>query len=295
MGLQNRTQLWSRLSPLLTKRTFLALLSLVTLIISLLFLYKRESLLFNGFRFAHSPKTYPWAPPWGKDGAAAPNHDTSEITPPKLPHIQSLGSETQSTQGLPLRCHSSCGNSEKSVCGGVTYARSSLQTLLRWAIDAGAVENSLSRTSWATRPPAASPGDWDSIEVHVRLYAEYIDEIREPQEGSFIRDVYVSFGDNDAIKRIRIYLASRGLTAHDKLSLQDNDEDLKGKLEGLGFDQKRAVHSSPFVNVWIGATGVPPVISTRAAGSQLAREEDFPPSSPIVAFPTYKRQVLQSE
>lgn len=59
---------------------------------------------------------------------------------PKLPHTRKLCSETEWTEGLSIWCHSACGNNRKSFCGGLTNARSRLQTCVRWAIDVGATE-----------------------------------------------------------------------------------------------------------------------------------------------------------
>lgn len=64
--------------------------------------------------------------------------ETSKV--PELPHTQKLCSETQWTEGLSIWCHSACGNNRRSMCGGLTNARSRLQTCVRWAIDAGASE-----------------------------------------------------------------------------------------------------------------------------------------------------------
>lgn len=59
---------------------------------------------------------------------------------PDLPHTRKLCGETRWTEGLSLWCHSACGSDRKSFCGGLTNARSRLQTCVRWAIDAGATE-----------------------------------------------------------------------------------------------------------------------------------------------------------
>lgn len=72
------------------------------------------------------------APPEGPE-------DTSDGVP-RLPHTQKLCNETQWTEGLSLWCHSACGSNGKAFCGGLTNARSRVQTCVRWAIDAGAAE-----------------------------------------------------------------------------------------------------------------------------------------------------------
>lgn len=73
------------------------------------------------------------------DITATKSHQTTSQIP-QLPHIQKLCRETQWTDGLTLWCHSACGNDGRAFCGGLTNARSRLQTCVRWAIDAGASE-----------------------------------------------------------------------------------------------------------------------------------------------------------
>jgi hypothetical protein len=51
--------------------------------------------------------------------------------------LRALCDQTQWRDGLWLRCHSTCGANQTSMCGGLNNARNRIQTCLRYAIDAG--------------------------------------------------------------------------------------------------------------------------------------------------------------
>ncbi|KAK6852871.1 hypothetical protein PG995_011422 [Apiospora arundinis] len=55
-----------------------------------------------------------------------------------LGHLSSLCRDTPWNPNITLRCHSSCGADQLSLCGGFAEARNRIQTCIRLAIDAGA-------------------------------------------------------------------------------------------------------------------------------------------------------------
>lgn len=119
MGRAMTVRMWPRHGP--KGERLLAVLATALIVITL---YLHNPLKFSSLTY---PSIHTEAP-----------GQTSRV--PKLPHIQKLCSKTQWTDGLTLWCHSACGNNRRSFCGGLTNARSRLQTCVRWAIDAGASE-----------------------------------------------------------------------------------------------------------------------------------------------------------
>lgn len=68
------------------------------------------------------------------DPAAA----AAAVAIPTLPHLRALCARTQWHANLAIHCHSRCGRTQTSFCGGINNARDRLQSCLRLAVDAGA-------------------------------------------------------------------------------------------------------------------------------------------------------------
>lgn len=85
------------------------------------------------------------------------------------------------------------------------------------------------------------PDEWGSREDQTRLYTEYLEEIRQNEIESHLRDVYVSCGDKEAIERFRQHLRPRGFRVHDKSSLLEDDHELRDRIEALDFDRRAVV------------------------------------------------------
>lgn len=122
-------RIWPRNGP---KPERAVLFLIVTFILALLTLHDPRQWELSGLPLPSIDLKTPPPPPVPED--------TSNETIPHLPHVQKLCNETQWTEGLSLWCHSACGSNGKAFCGGLTNARSRLQTCVRWAIDAGASE-----------------------------------------------------------------------------------------------------------------------------------------------------------
>lgn len=110
------------------------------------------------------------------------------------PSLQALCGQNAWQPNLTLHCHSQCGPSKHSICGGLNNARDRLQTCVRLAIDAGATTVLIpsiaarSQSSLWVVDPTQVPGSgvpvvlcadaWFSVEKLRRVLGESCPQLR---------------------------------------------------------------------------------------------------------------------
>lgn len=86
------------------------------------------------------------------------------------------------------------------------------------------------------------PGHFGTLDVQIDLYTQALLELRSSTLGvngtAMIKNVYVSCGNPDAIRKFEKRLEPLGYVVHDKTSLLSNHTGVLEKIEGLEFDEK---------------------------------------------------------
>ncbi|OBT85597.1 hypothetical protein VE02_05151 [Pseudogymnoascus sp. 03VT05] len=86
------------------------------------------------------------------------------------------------------------------------------------------------------------PKSFGKLDTQIDLYTQALLELCSSTLGvndtATIRDVYVSCGDPDAIRKFEKRLEPLGYVVHDKTSLLSNHTRILEKIEGLQFDEK---------------------------------------------------------